>query len=258
YAAGGSFAAGGGQPTGKRHGAHDSWRGQPCFSSLPAGKQLATMRIAPLVPTGCTAGTTGLITNGSRGRKLVALTFDDGPSTYTNGFLDLLADHKVRATFYVLGENVSRYPEQARRIVAEGHEIANHTMHHGFYPGRGDLRQTSSLITATTGFRPCTFRPPGGAYNSGVINAAAAVGGMPTVMWDVDTNDWRQPGSGAIRSSITGARSGSIVLMHDGGGPRGQTLSALGGAIRTLKQRGYRFTTVAELLGGRLHVAARR
>lgn len=100
-------------------------------------------------------------------------------------------------------------------------------------------------------FKPCLFRPPGGGVDSSVI-AAAAVLGMWTVTWDVDPTDWSNPGSGAVCSHIAEAtRPGSIVLMHDGGGRSG-ALAALPGIIDTPRGRGYRFTTVTELLGGRV------
>ena len=106
------------------------------------------------------------------------------------------------------------------------------------------------MIRDTTRFKPCLFRPPYGAID-GRLAAEAGAQKMKSILWDVDTNDWRTPGSGSIYSSIVSAGSGSIVLMHDGGGYRSQTVAALGPAISNLKRRGYRLVTVSKLLGNR-------
>lgn len=221
-----------------------------CAESLPT--KAGRIEIREVVPVGCTTGSAGLVTNGPRNEKVVALTFDDGPGTYTPGFLNVLREKKVKATFFVLGQMAAAYPEYARRIVREGHEIANHSWKHDLYPSYSDLRQTSDTIKSITGFRPCSFRPPGGARNSAVI-AGAGEAGMKTIIWDVDPFDWRLPGTSAIRSIVLGnVRPGSIVLSHDAGGPRQQTLDALPGIIDGLRARGYRFVTVTEILGGKI------
>ena len=112
--------------------------------------------------------------------------------------------------------------------------------------------QTSAAIKATSGFEPCLWRPPYGAFNSGAVSLARSLG-LITVNWDVDTQDWSLPGTATIyQRAVSGARNGSIILQHFGGGPRYETLSALPQEIATLRQRGYRFVTVAELLGLRL------
>jgi peptidoglycan/xylan/chitin deacetylase (PgdA/CDA1 family) len=200
---------------------------------------------------GC-AGPGGLITHGPRDRRVVALTFDDGPGEYTEGFLDVLRDEHVHATFFEIGQEVAGRDEVMRRILREGSEIGNHSMHHDALPGAADLAETSSAIRNATGFQPCLFRPPGGAVNSGLIAAAAGLG-MSTVNWGVDPTDWSIPGSAAVHRRVVGAvQPGSIVLMHDGGGNRSGTLAALPGIIATLRARGYRFSTVSGLLGHRI------
>jgi len=142
--------------------------------------------------------------------------------------------------------------ETMRRILREGSEIGNHTMHHAFFPGYGEIAPVSTLIEAATHFRPCLFRPPGGGVDAAVIDAAAALG-MRTVTWDVDPSDWSNPGSGAVYGRVIDAvQPGSIVVMHDGGGDRGGTLAALPSIIDTLRGRGYEFATVSELLGDKL------
>ena len=222
-----------------------------CVEELPA-RGARAFRLRPVRPVGCSGGESGEYRNGPRDRKLVALTFDDGPSAYTDSFLDLLREKGVHATFFEIGQEVAGRAETMNRILAEGDEIGNHTTHHGFYPGYWDLAATNSLIRSATHFEPCLFRPPGGAVDSAVV-AAAGEAGLATILWDVDPADWTNPGSGAVYSRIVSAtRPGSIVLMHDGGGDRGGTLAALPRIIETLRGRGYRFATVSELLGRRL------
>lgn len=220
-----------------------------CRSSFPA-RHLARYRMRAIKAVGCSGGNGEFVTHGPRGRKQIALTFDDGPSAYTPQVLHILKAHKVKSTFFEIGQEVQRYPATSRRILAQGHELANHTMHHGSYPGAADIRQTNHVIKKATGFRPCLFRPPGGAVNSGVLGAARA-NKVKTVNWDRDTNDWKLPGSGSILNTISSARSGSIVLMHDGGGPRSQTVGALAAGIERLQSRGYKLVTVSKLLGNK-------
>jgi peptidoglycan/xylan/chitin deacetylase (PgdA/CDA1 family) len=209
-------------------------------------------RLRPVRPVGCTGGHLGLVTNGSRDHRVVSLTFDDGPSDYTEGFLDVLRDKHVHATFFEIGQEVPGREEVMRRLLHEGSEIGNHTTHHDSNAGYADLEETNSLIRAATHFRPCLFRPPGGAAGAGVL-AAAGEAGMETVTWDVDPSDWTDPGSGVVyRRVVDAVQPGSIVVMHDGGGDRRGTLAALPSIIDTLRDRGYRFATVTELLGHHL------
>ncbi len=222
-----------------------------CEETLP-GRGARVFRLRPVRPVGCTGGTDGEFRNGPRGRNVVALTFDDGPSSYTEGFLDVLREKHAHGTFFEIGQEVAGRAEIMRRILREGDEIGNHTTHHDFYPGYWDLAATNALIRSATHFEPCLFRPPGGAVNSSVV-AAAAEAGLETILWDVDPSDWSNPGSGAVYSRIvSAARPGSIILMHDGGGDRSGTLAALPRIVDTLRGRGYRFATVSELLGHRM------
>jgi peptidoglycan/xylan/chitin deacetylase (PgdA/CDA1 family) len=139
-----------------------------------------------------------------------------------------------------------------RQILAQGSELGDHTMDHVEYPGYAQIAGAARRIEAYTHFEPCLFRPPGGAVNEGVVASAGSLG-MRTVTWDVDPQDWSTPGTEAIYANVVGhAQPGSIVLMHDGGGPRGETLAALPRIVDTLRDRGYRFATVTELLGGRI------
>ncbi|MBW8060110.1 MAG: polysaccharide deacetylase family protein [Solirubrobacterales bacterium] len=224
---------------------------EACGESLPR-RGFRVFRLRPVRAVGCTGDAARLVRNGSRKRKVVALTFDDAPSSYTPGFLDVLRRKHAHGTFFEVGQEMAGRTSTMRRILSEGHEIGNHTTHHSFYPSYWDLAATNALIRAATHFQPCLFRPPGGTVNSSVV-AAAARAGMQTILWDVDPSDWATPGSGAVYSRVVGAvRPGSIVLMHDGGGNRSGTLAALPSIIDTLRARGYRFATVTELLGRRL------
>jgi peptidoglycan/xylan/chitin deacetylase (PgdA/CDA1 family) len=222
-----------------------------CEASLPTrGARL--FRLRPVRAVGCTGGSAGLDTNGPRDRDVVALTFDDGPSEYTPGFLGVLREKHVPATFFEIGEEMSRYPEAMRQILREGDEIGNHTMHHTEFPGYGEIAPATTLAESITHFRPCLFRPPGGAVNSSVIGAAAE-DGLRTITWDVDPADWSTPGTSAIYSRVVdAAQAGSIILMHDGGGPRDETLAALPQIIDALRARGFGFATVTSLLGQRM------
>ncbi|HEX8753771.1 MAG TPA: polysaccharide deacetylase family protein [Solirubrobacterales bacterium] len=222
--------------------------GGACAEALPA-KGANAFRLRPVRAVGCTGGTPGLVFNGPRSRKVVALTFDDGPSEYTEGFLDVLREKGVPGTFFEVGQEMAGREDVMRRILAEGDEIGDHTMNHVEYPGYSQIAGDQSLVASITHFTPCLFRPPGGAVNSSVVATAGSLG-MRTINWDVDPRDWSTPGTAAIYSNIVGhAQPGSIILMHDGGGPRGETLAALPQVIDTLRARGYGFQTVTELLG---------
>jgi len=224
---------------------------QRCATTYPA-RRANSFRLRPVRAVGCTGGGAGLVTNGSRDRKVVALTFDDGPSDYTGDFLRVLREKDVPGTFFEVGQVMPGREDVMRQILAQGSELGDHTMDHVEYPGYAQIAGAAQRIEADTHFRPCLFRPPGGAVDSGVVATASGLG-MRTVTWDVDPQDWSTPGSGAIYANVVGhTQPGSIVLMHDGGGPRGETLAALPRIIDTLRGRGYRFATVTDLLGGRI------
>ncbi len=196
---------------------------------------------------GCTRDEQSVLRNGSRRRKKIALTFDDGPSAYTARVLSILNERNADGTFFVLGSQTGRRSGVLRQALRAGHELGNHSTYHSALPSKSDMRRTNAVIKAATGFRPCTFRPPYGALNGTVVANARALD-MSTILWDVDTNDWMTPGSSAIYQRATSAKSGSIVLMHDGGGNRSQTVAALPGIIRKLRSRGFKLVTVTELL----------
>lgn len=224
----------------------------PILARPPAGAAFA--RLVAGAPVGCDSRGSGQITNGSRRSRMVALSFDDGPSTYTPRYLDVLEREGVHATFFQIGERVAGSPALESRILRDSNEIGDHTFTHpdvsraGSF-ARDQLARTRTVIRRTSGYEPCLFRPPYGATSPALVSVARGLG-LATIIWDVDPRDWSRPGSEAIYSRVTRmTRRGSIILLHDGGGPRGQTLAALPRIIETLKARGYRLVPVSVLLG---------
>ncbi|MGW5364278.1 polysaccharide deacetylase family protein [Actinopolymorpha pittospori] len=172
------------------------------------------------------------------GPKVLYLTFDDGPTKYTPEILGVLAKHNAKATFFQLGEEIDLYPQYAADVRQAGHTIGNHTEDHKSLPSL-----SSSDIRAEISGGPSSkcLRPPYGAVNSTLRSIADDLG-LKLVLWDVDTLDWTRPGVDKIESSIVdNAKSGRVILMHDGGGNRSQTVTALDRALTTLSARGYVF-----------------
>ena len=229
--------------------------GGRCFEALPLNGVVLALR-APQ-PVGCTPAGPAYVTNGARTKHVVALTFDDGPSIYTPQVLSILERERVHATFFEIGEQVAGFAAYSRRILADGDIVGDHTWNHadvsrGGAFASGEITSAEGAIRRATGFRPCLFRAPYGAVSSSLTGLARGLG-FTTIEWDVDPQDWARPGTGAIYSRVVGnVRNGSIVLMHDGGGPRNETVAALPDIIHTLKARGYSFVTVTELTGARL------
>ncbi|TVR13393.1 MAG: polysaccharide deacetylase family protein [Phormidium sp. GEM2.Bin31] len=186
------------------------------------------------------------------GDRAIALTFDDGPSPYTAQILDILRDHDILASFFVLGRVLSTYPELLQRIVAEGHILGNHTWSHPYVVKSDalayqEIEQTAELIYQYTRVRTQLFRPPGGYLNNALTPYAAAQNYAIT-MWSVDSSDYFLPRDGIIERVLNGIHPGAIVLFHDGGGPRHHTVAALPVIIKELRERGYEFVTVPELM----------
>lgn len=191
--------------------------------------------------------------------KHVVLTFDDGPTAWTGRVLDVLEANDVSATFFVIGSRVAKRPDLLRRMRRGGDEVGVHTYTHvnlANAPGwrqRVELNQTQLAIAAATGFTTDLLRPP---YSSGVEALTpsdwAALGSdrnYRVVFADHDTRDWAKPGVGRILSSATPAGDdGAVVMLHDGGGDRRETVAALGPLIRQLKARGYTFDTVTSAI----------
>ena len=204
------------------------------------------------LPTGCERHGPSVRYNGHRNRKRVAIGFDDGPAADTGDFVRELKHLKIHATFFEIGEQVPGNANVMKKILATGNEIGNHTMHHIPNAGYSEIHDTQRAIKNATGFTPCVFRPPDGVFNGGTVAAARSLD-LTTVVWDVDPRDWSTPGTDAIKGNVVGnVKPGSIVVMHDGGGPRSQTLAALPGIVAALRHRGYAFVTVSELLGNKM------
>ena len=210
---------------------------------------LAKGRFFELQRVGCSVASPLVNFHGSNGRKQIALTFDDGPSSYTASVMSILDRAGAKGTFFEVGDQIPGKAAVMQQVLRHGHEIGDHSLHHESFPGYASIHETGARIAAATGYTPCVFRPPGGAFNSGVVSAARS-SGMSTVLWDVDTRDWTRPGSAAIGSrALAGAHPGAIILMHDGGGDRSETVAALPHVVATLKSRGYQLVTVTKILG---------
>ncbi|WP_299415193.1 polysaccharide deacetylase family protein [Acaryochloris sp. IP29b_bin.148] len=185
-------------------------------------------------------------------QKVIALTFDDGPWPQTTAkMLDILQAHDVNATFFVLGSNIIRFPDLLKRVAQDGHAIGNHTWsHHYRYHSpalaQREIQLTSQVIEKHTGFKTRLFRPPGGYLDNGLV-AYARTQGQTTVMWTVD-DTYSGTVEQAVNNVIQNATPGGIVLMHDGGGDRQLMIQALPHIITQLKQQGYQFVTVPQLL----------
>jgi peptidoglycan-N-acetylglucosamine deacetylase len=230
-----------------------------CFLLFPDKPTLTRLHTPKLV--GCVPSGLPFVNSRPSKRRVIALTFDDGPWVQTAQFLDVLERMHVVATFFEIGENISTYGEHGaieRRMLADGDMIGDHTWSHIDVAGAGPVaasqisRTAVAIRQATGGFTPCLFRAPGGAVSGALIAEARSLG-FTTIQWNVDPRDWARPGTTAIYDNVVAnARSGSIVLQHDGGGDRSETLAALPREIDTFRREGYSFVTVTQLLGQRL------
>lgn len=191
--------------------------------------------------------------------KLVALTFDDGPyPPYTGQVLDVLKERNIPATFFVIGQNAAKYPEILRRIVAEGHQLGNHTYTHvdllkldrqGIIT---EIDKTNQVIAAAVGYPPHVMRPPHG-FRDAVVMDAMAEKKLKVIEWSVASRDWVNPGAEVIAErTLSKVQNGSVILLHDGDGiaaasPREQTVAATRIIIDKLLAEGYKFVTVDEI-----------
>ncbi|OZI11632.1 chitooligosaccharide deacetylase [Bacillaceae bacterium SAS-127] len=189
--------------------------------------------------------------------KLVTLTFDDGPHPiYTPKILDILAKYEAKATFFVTGMQAEKYPTIIKRQAKEGHEIGNHTYSHASGENISadlltkELEKTTQLVTTLTGKKPVLYRPVGGVYNDLIVETARE-SGYQVVLWSwyQDTKDWHRPKADKIAHHvITNTKPGNIVLLHDSGGNRMQTVKALDTILSHLSKNGYKCVTVSEML----------
>ncbi|MHB8243239.1 MAG: polysaccharide deacetylase family protein [Solirubrobacteraceae bacterium] len=189
-------------------------------------------------------------------RAEVAIGFDDGPAPDTPAFVTMLEQSKTQATFFMIGRLIKPgYRPTLLRELRDGDVLGDLTYTHPNLVGsdevRAQLLKGLVAIRALTGYTPCVFRPPFGAFDESVVQTAGSLG-LATVLWDAAPQDYLLPGTAAIEQRILAqVRPGSIIVSHDGGGPREQTLAAYPTIIATLRARGYRIVTIPELLGFR-------
>ncbi|MEY9849372.1 peptidoglycan/xylan/chitin deacetylase (PgdA/CDA1 family) [Streptacidiphilus sp. BW17] len=244
---------------------------RPGFGSVPAERLAEQARTAPGTLTGraeeffegvrrgeptvaALVAAGGCFEHGRRDVPRVALTFDDGPDpALTRQVLEILDRYGARATFFSVGHHVAALPDEVRRIADAGHELGNHSWSHPYLPDltpsqlREQLDRTTEAVARVTGQAPTRFRPPYGALTPEVL---AALDGYPTTLtlWDVDSRDWTRPGPEQIAATVLEAAGpGSVVLMHEGAGDRGQTVRALPSIVEGLLERGLELVTVGEL-----------
>lgn len=193
--------------------------------------------------------------HGNTGLPELALTFDDGPNPpYTAQILAILERYHIKATFFCIGSQVQAHPDLVKQEFNAGHLVENHSWSHPYLPSLSDtsifwqLSTTQNIIEHVTGVRPTYFRPPYGAFNAHVLMNANQLG-LSTILWNVDPRDWSRPGVNAIVARIFAQTvNGSIILMHDGGGDRSQTVAALPIVIEWYLRHGYRFVTLQQLV----------
>lgn len=212
----------------------------PMNFDVPKNFQAKTIKDAPVPAT----------------EKVIALTFDDGPwPETTEQILATLKKEKVKATFYMIGQPLKSFPEIGKKVLADGHAIANHTLHHWYHHmsplvAQREIEDTSKIIKEVLNVETAYFRPPGGVLTNGLV-AYAQKQNQSVNMWSVDSNDShpKRPSPEAmIKTVIEGATPGGIVLMHDGGGSHANTAKAVPQIIAKLRAQGYKFVTVPELL----------
>lgn len=192
--------------------------------------------------------------------KLVAFTFDDGPNPkWTPLFLDVFRNYGAKATFYVIGSHLEQYPDIARRVCEEGHELGNHSYSHPSFSKlsrEGQLEELSradQLIAGMTGRNPGTFRPPYLDVNDDLLEVSAERGYSVIHAANTESRDWEDATSAdhIVETSRAQIRNGSILIYHDGFGDRSATLEAISILIPELIESGYRLVTVSELLASR-------
>ena len=188
-------------------------------------------------------------------QKVVALTFDHSwGNKYTPAILDTLQQNNIKVTFFIMGPWAQKYPEVAKRMVADGHEIASHGYRHENYGDmssdwvREDIQKAHAQIKEVTGIEPTLIRPPNGHYSQKSLQTTAELG-YKTIIWNVDSLDWKNPGRDAIVERVAKRlKPGAIILLHASDTPV-QTAEALPILLARIKAEGYQIVTVGELLG---------
>lgn len=224
-------------------GVHEYWTGKQSGKQVDKGitKQPRDLIVEALNPR-------------PSGKKVIALTFDDGPSQYSGPILDILKKKHVKATFFDVGEESVNFPELEKRMLAEGHQVASHSNTHPDMPTlsrdalRAEITAGFANMEKASGHKTKVLRSPYGAFGKKQWQQTYDLISM-NVLWDIDTEDWKRPGADKIHDAVmSGAHNGAIVLMHDGGGDRTQDIEALPGIIDDLKKQGYEFVTIEQLL----------
>jgi peptidoglycan/xylan/chitin deacetylase (PgdA/CDA1 family) len=235
-------------------------------AATPRAGTSAAANAAALPPgSGASAGASGdpvkavlsytpfLVAGGAHGRE-VALTFDDGPGPYTPEVLSVLERSHAPATFFAIGKMERYFSASTAREVQDGDAVGDHTQSHlalatlSAHEQREQLFEGIARVEIAGAPRPELFRPPYGSFNATTLAELHSLG-LLMVLWSVDTNDYLQPGAPVIvERALAGARPGAIILMHDGGGNRAQTIAALPQIIHDLRARGYALVTVPRLL----------
>jgi len=183
----------------------------------------------------------------------IAMTFDDGPSPETTPrLLDILKQRNIKATFFMIGQNAERNPTIVQRILAEGHEIGNHSWTHPQLSKLPDdrvtdeINKTQAAIKSASGYTPVLLRPPYGAITARQKDWIEKQFGLSVIMWSVDPFDWKRPGASVIEQRIlAGARPGAIILSHD---IHKQTVDAMPATLDALAEKGFKFVTVSQLI----------
>jgi peptidoglycan/xylan/chitin deacetylase (PgdA/CDA1 family) len=187
-----------------------------------------------------------------RGARVAALTFDDGPSAYTGQVLSILLAHRVPATFFEIGSQVAAHPGITRQVAADGFGLGNHSYSHprltALAPAAlsAQIDRTTALLQQIWGRPILCVRPPYGAVDANVTQRLEARG-LTVTLWSVDPSDYLRPGAGVIAQRVLSqVRPGAIVIMHDGGGDRSQTVAALPAVIAGLEAGGYRIVPICQ------------
>lgn len=215
----------------------------------PAGAPATAASESALAPDGAKLRYSSCHVDG----PYVALTFDDGPhATNTPRLLDMLKERGIKATFFMVGECAAEYPQIVKRIVAEGHEVANHSWSHPQLSKmtdaavEGQLRRTQDAIVNACGVTPKIMRPPYGAFTARQQRWCYGEFGYKTILWDVDPLDWKYRNAAHVESEILKqTHAGSIILSHD---IHKSTVDAMPPTLDALLAKGYKFVTVSELI----------
>jgi len=228
------------------------WQIAAAQDNLASGTGPASKSVLPAISPG-SSGPQITFSSVHVDGSFIAMTFDDGPNqTLTPRLLDLLAAHHIKATFFVIGENATEYPEILKRAVREGHEIGNHSWSHPNFGKMSDegvrreLQKTDDAITAATGVHPTLMRPPYGSITAREKRWIHDEFGYRIILWDVDPLDWKRPGPNVVTKRIVKeTHDGSIVLSHD---IHPGTIEAMPATLSELEAKGFKFVTVSELI----------